>query len=227
MSQASVRPRDAAVLILIREPRGGPEFLMGRRHRRVGFMPGVYVFPGGILAPSDRRPSGFVEDLPPQPPGIGAATERRLSVFARAALREAHEETGLLLGHARPGDAPEVAGRPWCDFAAAGLAPAFDQLRLVARAVTPRHSPRRFNTRFFLADGAYARGRLSGDGELEALDWVPAAGIHRLPLAEVTALVLQEALAHWRDRAARARGAPLFCWSADGLRPRHRRPARA
>ncbi len=200
---------------------------MGRRHRRAGFMPGVYVFPGGILAPSDRRPSGFAEALPPQPPGIGTATERRLAVFARAALREAHEETGLLLGHARAGAAPEVAGRPWRDFAAAGLAPAFDQLRLVARAVTPRHSPRRFNTRFFLADGAYARGDLGGDGELEGLDWVPAADVDRLPLAEVTALVLEEALAQWRDRGAKARGAPMFCWRADGLRPRHRLPARA
>ncbi len=190
-------------------------------------MPGVYVFPGGILAPFDRRPSGFDETMPAQPLGLGAATERRLAVFARAALREAHEETGLLLGHARPGQVPQVSGRPWRDFAAAGLTPAFDQLRLVARAVTPRHAPRRFNTRFFLADGAYARGRLGGDGELDQLGWVPVARVHRLPLAEVTALVLDEALARWRGRGAKVRGAPLFCWSADGLRPRHRLPARA
>ncbi len=189
-------------------------------------MPGVYVFPGGRLSALDLRASGFAEDLAPPPPGLDARTRQRLAVFARAALRETFEETGLLLGLAAP--APAEAGTApalgvWAAFARAGLAPAFGVLGLVARAITPTASPQRFHTRFFLADGANAHGPLGGDGELEDIRWVPVAAAPDLPIPEVTLRVLEEALARRAEDAqgaCGARPAALFRWVGPEMQPR-------
>jgi 8-oxo-dGTP pyrophosphatase MutT (NUDIX family) len=226
-----VRPAEAAGLVLIRRARegtAGAEVLLGRRNRGSPFMPGVYVFPGGRLSASDRRPSGFAETLAPPPPGLDARTRRGLAVFARAALRETFEETGLLLGAsaalpARHDPAGAGASDVWTAFERAGLAPAFGALKLVARAITPTVSPIRFHTRFFLADAAAAVGRLAGDGELEDIRWVPVAAAPELPIAAVTLRVLEEALAH-RALGARAavgaRPAALFRWIGPKTWPR-------
>ena len=230
-----IRPAEAAGLVLIRQARsadGSAEVLLGRRSQRSRFMPGVYVFPGGRLSALDRRASGFAEDLAPPPPGLDARTRTRLAVFARAALRETFEETGLLLGlpAPTPTDATAPAGTGtaralgvWAAFAHADLAPAFGALGLVARAITPTASPLRFHTRFFLADGANAHGPLGGDGELEDIRWVPVTAAPALPIPEVTLRVLEEALARRAQDAQGARGtrpAPLFRWVGPTMRPR-------
>ena len=61
---STVRPVDAAGLVLIRQGRGEPEVLMGRRHRGHSFLPNIYVFPGGRLDIGDNQPSGFPEPVP-------------------------------------------------------------------------------------------------------------------------------------------------------------------
>ena len=43
------RPKDAATLILIDRSGGKPKVLVGKRHDKVVFMPGKYVFPGGYI----------------------------------------------------------------------------------------------------------------------------------------------------------------------------------
>ncbi len=188
-------------------------------------MPGVYVFPGGRLSALDRRASGFPEDLAPPPAGLDARTRRRLAVFARAALRETFEETGLLLGLSTPATDTAAAHAPdvWVAFARAGLAPAFGALELVARAITPTASTVRFHTRFFLADGANAHGPLGGDGELEDIRWVPVTAAPALPIPEVTLRVLEEALARRAEDdqgASGTRPATLFRWVGPEMRPR-------
>lgn len=193
---------------------------MGRRHRDTRFMPGVYVFPGGRVDPADSRISGFAESIAPAPAGADLATQRRLTVFARAALRETFEETGLLVAEPRP--SPKAEARvpqggdttAWQAYARAGLEPAFGALALVARAVTPAASPIRFHTRFFRTDGRAARGNLAGDGELEDIGWIPVNEIGRLPTAQVSTLVLREAL----DRTTRP--VPLFHWVGAHAGPR-------
>jgi hypothetical protein len=70
----------------------------------------------------------------------------------------------------------------------------------VLRAITPTYMPRRYNTRFFLADGALAHGTIGGDGELEDLAWWPLGAIDDLPLVDVTQAVLREALARWESK---------------------------
>ena len=205
----------------------GAEVLLGRRSDRSRFMPGIYVFPGGRVGPEDRQPSGFAEPLPDPPPGLDRATRQRLPVFARAALRETYEETGLLLGAAEVASAPSPrlgtpgsglggsglgSAAPWKAFAAAGVDPGFADMRLVARAITPANSPVRFHTRFFLAEGTTAAGEIAGDGELEDIHWAPIENLPELPMAAITHLVLEEALAHRAGAGGPGRPAPLFHW---------------
>jgi 8-oxo-dGTP pyrophosphatase MutT (NUDIX family) len=236
-----VSPAAAAGLVLIRQtvsasPGGfGAEVLLGRRSGRSRFMPGIYVFPGGRVGPEDHQPSGFAEPLPEPPPGLDRTTRQRLPVFARAALRETYEETGLLLGAAQVASAPSprrgapgpggsgldgsgldgsgLGGTaPWKAFAAAGLDPGFAGMRLVARAITPANSPVRFHTRFFLAEGTAAVGEIAGDGELEDIHWAPIESLPELPMADITHLVSEEALAHHTGAGGPGRLAPLFHW---------------
>ena len=49
------RPKDAATLILVDRSASVPKVLVGRRHDKVVFMPGKFVFPGGRVDKSDNR----------------------------------------------------------------------------------------------------------------------------------------------------------------------------
>src|SRR5437764_2352806 len=166
---AIVRPRDSASLILLRGEGGDLELLAGRRPGHVKFMPGVWVFPGGAIDPEDRRPWRLEtggEHLPP-----------RLKHCARAALRETWEEVGVLVG--RRGAARPVDGHGLAPIEAAyadrGIAAAFDTLTYVGRAITPTPVFRRFNTRFFVADGDAVFGDPVSTDELEDVGWHPIA----------------------------------------------------
>lgn len=196
---------------------------MGRRHSNARFMPGIYVVPGGRVEPEDGQLSGFTEAPPPLPLGLDKATQGRAAAIARAALRETYEETGLLYGSqvgnlARESVTPMKSAQIWNCYADAKLRPVFDQLWFIARAITPTFSPRRFHTRFLLGDGRFAQGQIAGDGELEDVNWYPLRGISRLPMANITKLVLEEALIHYNiikntDRNYENRPAAMFRWT--------------
>ena len=215
------RPVDAAGLVLIRRSPDGPEVLLGRRHRRAGFLPDIYVAPGGRVDPGDAASSGFAEGLHPNAIAqlkTGSRGRPPLS-FARAALRETYEETGLLLtsgGQAANAPATEAV---WQAYGARACRPGFDALDFVCRAITPTYSKRRYNTRFFLADGAKTVGELAGNGELEDLNWWPFSELRRLTIVDVTEFVLTEALRRWQGRVPiGSEPARLFCYRGDCAR---------
>jgi 8-oxo-dGTP pyrophosphatase MutT (NUDIX family) len=206
----AVRARDAASLILLRGAGRDLELLVGRRPLDVRFMPGVYVFPGGAVDAEDARPwqteidEGF---FPPQ-----------LMRCARAALRETWEEVGVLVGRrAEQTSQSPASGATGVEaaYAAAGIAAAIDTLSYVGRAITPTRVFRRFNTRFFLADGSNVFGEPASSEELEDVGWHP---IGRQPLAalrDVSEFMLARAVALRAGTAAPE--APLFC-TAGGKR---------
>jgi 8-oxo-dGTP pyrophosphatase MutT (NUDIX family) len=198
-----VKPVDAAGLVLIRAgSKGEPEILLGRRHRKAGFLPDIYVVPGGRVDTADHAPSGFAEALNP---GGSAALQsggsrRPALAVPRAALRETHEETGLLVGgRGKPLDSPSQG--VWQAYGTAGLAPDFGAIDFICRAITPVTSHRRYNTRFFLADGSQAVGSVNSNGELEDLAWRPVSSLSDLNIVDVTDYVLKEALRRWQARS--------------------------
>ena len=117
-------------------------------------------------------------------------------------MRETWEETGLLIGE--PGDVSDHDRSPLhAAYAAANLRPAPGQLHYILRAITPARNPIRFNTRFFLADGAATHGKLQHTTELEDIGWRPAAvALADFNLMTVTHLALSEAIEHWRENPA-------------------------
>ena len=54
-SKPTLTPHDAGTLILVRQGSGGPQVLMGQRHRDLAFMPNKFVFPGGRVSRADSR----------------------------------------------------------------------------------------------------------------------------------------------------------------------------
>src|SRR6185369_14599891 len=86
-----VKPVDAASLVLIRQGRNGPaEVLLGRRHMKSGFLPDIYVVPGGRVDDADNLPSGFAETPHPAISRMldSGGSRRPAAAFLRAVLRE-------------------------------------------------------------------------------------------------------------------------------------------
>src|SRR5207248_11694864 len=87
------RPVDAATLILVDRSGSVPKVLVGRRHDKVVFMPGKFVFPGGRVDKADNRvpvaapiAKELEANLVKGSPKIDAARAKSLAI---AAIREA------------------------------------------------------------------------------------------------------------------------------------------
>ena len=193
------RPKDAATLILVDRTASIPKVLVGRRHDKVVFQPGKYVFPGGRVDKSDHRipvaapiPKSLETNLLKGSPKIAASRARALAI---AAIREACEETGLCLGRKSNGAAPTLEGA-WKPFTEAGLLPDPSGLFLITRAITPPGRVRRFDTRFFTADASTIAHRVEGvihaDAELVELVWVELGSNSLAGLHPMTRNVLNE-----------------------------------
>jgi 8-oxo-dGTP pyrophosphatase MutT (NUDIX family) len=164
-------PRPAATVALVRDHAAGPQVLLLRRHGRSGFAADAWVFPGGVVDKADREPelADYLDGPTPEEwaARLGTETPEEALGFVAAALREAFEETGILLAHADPAapsridDAPvlSVSRRALLDGVVTlrqmavgnGVRLAGDALAYLAHWVTPEPEPRRYDTRFFLA----------------------------------------------------------------------------
>lgn len=193
------RPVDAATLILVDHSTPTPKVLIGKRHDKVVFQPGKFVFPGGRVDKSDNRvplaapiPKALEENLLKGIPKITAGRARSLAV---AAIREVCEETGLCLGRKSNNIAPTLEGA-WKPFTEASLLPDPSGLFLIARAITPPGRVRRFDTRFFTADTSIITHRIDGvihaDAELVELTWVEIGSKPLADLHPMTRNVLNE-----------------------------------
>lgn len=168
-----VTPRAAATVVLMRNHEEGVQILLLRRARSSGFVPGAYVFPGGLVDADDAAPALLdrSDELT-----LAAAADRLdlhdadppAAAYYLAAIREAFEETGLLVGRHRDGGViPSAAqnegvldARDRLLDEACTFAEALDEFgaRLDGRAmeyighwITPVAEPRRYDARFFAA----------------------------------------------------------------------------
>jgi 8-oxo-dGTP pyrophosphatase MutT (NUDIX family) len=159
----------ASTLILVRQHDGELQTYLLRRSPGSGFMPGLYVFPGGVVDPADGdeafwsgrldvTPQAFSEQLGR---GVGFSVGLR---YAVAAVRETFEEAGVLFasGTADGAAAWELASRRrlteglrrgWLrDWAATeDWTLVLSALWPWAHWITPVGMSRRFDTRFFVA----------------------------------------------------------------------------
>ena len=126
----------AATVILLREGSNGFEVLMVERNA-MGAFGSMVVFPGGRVDQCDLRNGYSVAD----------DESHRM-----AGIRELAEEAGILLTGGGAVAAPPLKGTDLYDWVdSSGHTLAIRDLTLVSRWVTPEVSPRRFDTRFYLA----------------------------------------------------------------------------
>ena len=143
--------RAAATVLLLRDTPGGLEVLMTRRSSKASFVPGAYVFPGGGIDAADACCHALAQRRATQ--SAPALTQ------AIAAIRESFEELGVLLARHADGrwatqaeiDAMDRQGDFGAQCAARGLTLAASDMHVLARWITDRDSPKRFDVGFLVA----------------------------------------------------------------------------
>ena len=197
----SLRPKDAATLLVIRRDGGQPRVLMGRRASGHVFMAQKWVFPGGRLHPADYRVAAATE-LAPDTAALLARTAPlpRARALAAAAVRELFEETGLMLG--QPGNS-RTRSPEWRAFLAQGQLPHLAPMQFVGRAITPPVRPRRFDARFFMVDASELASLDpgAGCGELDEIAWFNWDAAEKLDLPSITRAILADVAARLVDPA--------------------------
>lgn len=197
----ALRPRDAATLLLIDRSGSTPRILMGKRHLSLVFMPGMFVFPGGRLDPSDAAITSGSElnahDMDKLLLGLGArGSMRRARALALCAIRETFEETGLRIASNGDSSLPITKSPDWSAFFGDGFTPMLHVMRYFARAITPPGNKRRFDTRFFVAYRdqipTLSEQSIVPSGELENIDWIRLDDTNELATARITQLMLDE-----------------------------------
>jgi 8-oxo-dGTP pyrophosphatase MutT (NUDIX family) len=182
----------AATILLVRDA-PGLEVLMVVRQHEIDFAAGALVFPGGKVAADDFDPNWAA-----RVDGAEALAETEIA-FRIAAIREAYEESGVLLARR---DAARGRGRALADGAAcaalaparaavarseasflaliaeAGLALALDALTPFAHWITPQGMPKRFDTRFYVAVAPDAQiAACDGRETIDAIWMAPGAAV--------------------------------------------------
>lgn len=159
-------PRAAATVVMLRDAPAGMEVLLLKRHASSSVLGGAHVFPGGKLDAADMeldmaaRLDQDVQALHAalREPGLTPLEAAGLHV---AALREAFEESGLLLAHGVSARLAELAAMRITEGLTfnrllTDLSLRLDTTSLVpwSRWITPRVpsvTSKRFDTRFFVA----------------------------------------------------------------------------
>ena len=193
-SRPSVRPRDAATLILVRRDGPKPRVLVGQRSGRHDFMPDKYVFPGGRVDPGDSRAFSVSELREEVEANLLINARRKPRAFGLTAIRETFEETGLIIGQSA--DMRPRGPKNWHPFVEQGALPCLTNLELIGRAVTPPYRPKRFDARFFMADAETAlldERPASTSVELIDIRWVDFDEAEDMDLPSVTLHMVREA----------------------------------
>ncbi|MCW2499878.1 MAG: hydrolase [Frankiales bacterium] len=185
-------PRHAATVVLLRDAVAGPEAYLLRRVQAMAFAGGMHVFPGGSVDPHDANADiGWAGPSAVQWGEWFGADEPLARALVCAAVRETFEECGVLLaGPSETELLADVSSDEWEAervaleareqslselLARRGLVLRSDLLRPYAHWITPEVEPKRFDTRFFLAQ--LPAGQVCRDvgGEADVRLWVRPA----------------------------------------------------
>jgi recombination protein RecT len=172
-SHPPVPAKPAATIALLRDSPSRMEVLLLKRDRNASFVPGAYVFPGGRVDPADwtKQTLASVDRLTTETAatrlGLVGTSPPAIAYYI-AALREAFEETGILVGVGPNAQAPPTAaasvevevlrnglmeGSVSFNEALKHLSCRIDgsSIEYLAHWITPEREPHRFDTRFFAA----------------------------------------------------------------------------
>ncbi|MHB1988516.1 MAG: NUDIX hydrolase [Acidimicrobiales bacterium] len=204
-------PRDASTIMLVRDGQRGIEVLMLRRNPASSWVGGAHLFPGGALDREDSAASLAVrcgardDGEASRLLGMGAGG---LALMV-AAVRECFEEAGILLAsgpqgiaidfsdtevsarfleHRRRLNAGELSFASLCETEDLQLET--DMLCYFSHWITPEGSPRRYDTRFFVA--AMPPGQTALHDDIEVVDslWIaPAEALDRHAREEIDMLL--------------------------------------
>ena len=177
--------RPSSTVVVVRRGSPEPELFMVRRHERSSFG-AAYAFPGGVVEDDDATVHDFCTGL------SATQADARLGVKAggldlySAAIRELFEETGVLLAETRNidedlnaiRDALNDGSESWFDFVSRNkLSLNCDELHYFTHWVTPPTLPKRYSTRFFLAELPDGNTATHCGGELTDSRWITAHDI--------------------------------------------------
>jgi 8-oxo-dGTP pyrophosphatase MutT (NUDIX family) len=213
--EQSAIPRDAATVVLLRDGTAGLEAYVLRRVEGMSFAGGMTAFPGGGVDPADLDTNGLRWLGPPPDRWAGrlGADPRLARALVCAAVRETFEESGVLLADG----ITDLSDPAWEDrrraleerrtslsalLAAHDLALRADLLAPWAHWITPAPSPRRYDTRFFVAAVPAGQAPAHVSGEADAAGWTPVAtalaehAAGRLAMMPPTQVTLTELAVH-------------------------------
>ncbi|HWG92830.1 MAG TPA: NUDIX hydrolase [Mycobacteriales bacterium] len=213
-SHAPAPTRDAATVALLREGPQGPETYLLRRAGAMVFG-GMHVFPGGSVDPADASAETAWAGPPPSAFAAAFACDERLArALVCAAVREVFEEAGVLLAGPSPHEVlADVSSAEWEAervaleareqsltelLARRSLVLRADLLSPLAHWITPEVEPRRFDTRFFVAEVPAGQVPRDVGGEAVERRWVrPADALQQgLVMLPPTAAALSDLAAH-------------------------------
>jgi 8-oxo-dGTP pyrophosphatase MutT (NUDIX family) len=173
------------------------EVFLARRHVRQSFMAGAFVFPGGqleaadadsaltklISAKEDFHPHSLLQD--------NALTKKMALSFFICAIRETFEETGVLFARTKSGHSIDFGNatikssfavyRQSLNLGNIALTEIAGQEELIilpellipySHWITPEIEPKRFSTRFFLAQLPQGQSATTDKDELTSSLWV-------------------------------------------------------
>src|SRR5262245_40954231 len=205
-----MEPQPAATVLLTRDGPQGLEVLLLERRPDSGFVPGAFVFPGGALDPGDADAELAARCDGPD----DARASRELGLdsggfaYRVAAVREAFEEAGILLASASGAPcAPETVAelhtdRPRLDDGEVSLTALVDAhglrlttaaLRPFAHWITPEGAPRRYDTRFFVAEAPAGQPASACQREVISACWLsPTDALARFEAGELPLILPTE-----------------------------------
>ncbi len=222
-------PRAAATLVVVRDAAVGIEVLLLRRAERGDHNSGAWVFPGGMIEPGDRQCHAWCAGLD------DAAASERLGLphggldHYVAALRECFEEAGLLFARDASGAMLSLCDAALAADLAAWRGPlhrgerklaelcaqhrlqlAMDRLVYFSHWLTPPGRPKRFDTRFFIAEAPAGQIARHDDTEMVEQQWLrPADALAQSASLKLMTPTLKTLEAIARFDSARA----LLAWA--------------
>ncbi len=183
-----VPAKSSATIVVLRESSSAAELLLVRRRAGDAFGDS-YTFPGGVVDDDESAAHAFSQGKTADEANTLLNVSQGGLDYYSAAIRELFEETGILLARDSAGDwkseSPELdvlrrkvdrGVLPWSDFLREqGLQMASDALHYFAHWETPLNLPKRWSTRFFLAELPPGQDATYDGSELTDSRWIIAA----------------------------------------------------